>query len=62
MCFYCYYYFIACHQLGEFYQAVERNTLKARDVFKTTCEELEFPQSCFSLGVLHLTNKGKIFL
>lgn len=51
--------FLACHQLGEFYQAVERDNSKAKDVFKTNCEELDFPQSCFSLGIIHLTDKGK---
>lgn len=50
---------LACHQLGEFYQAVERNKTKARDVFAKNCEEQHFPQSCFSLGIIHLTNKGK---
>ena len=47
----------SCHQLGEFYQAVEKNSSKAKDVFKTNCEEMNFPQSCFSLGIIHLTNK-----
>ena len=50
--------FLACHQLGEFYQAVERNNYKAKDVFKMNCEEQDFPQSCFSLGIIHLTDKG----
>jgi hypothetical protein len=52
--------FVACHQLGEFYQAVERNSSKAKDIFRTNCEELNFQQSCFSLGIIHLTNKGKL--
>ena len=53
-------HFVACHQLGEFYQVVQRNHSKAEEIFHLNCADLNFHQSCFSLGNLHLTNKGKL--
>lgn len=53
-------HYSACHQLGEFYQAVERDNEKAKAIFKANCEDRDYAQSCFSLGIIHLTNKGTL--
>ncbi|XP_001625740.2 cytochrome c oxidase assembly factor 7B [Nematostella vectensis] len=47
----------SCHQLAEFYLAVEKDVHKAKDTFKLACEELGLMESCFALGNLHLTSK-----
>jgi len=49
----------ACHQLAEFYMSVEKNVSKAKDIYKMACDELGVMESCFALGNLHLTQKGK---
>ena len=52
--------FLGCHELGEFYQVVEQNVEEAKNIFKTNCEERNHAHSCFSLGYLFFTAKGKV--
>ena len=39
--------------------AVEKNIPKAKELYHYTCDELGFPDSCFALGNLYLTQKSK---
>ena len=39
--------------------AVEKNITKAKELYHYTCDELGFPDSCFALGNLYLTQKSK---
>eukprot|EP00794_Sanderia_malayensis_P008008 gene8007-8867_t len=48
-----------CHELGEFFQIVERDMKEASNYFTTNCEERNYKPSCFSLGYLYFTSKEK---
>eukprot|EP00112_Aurelia_sp_Birch-Aquarium-sp1_P012699 Seg2673.4 transcript_id=Seg2673.4/GoldUCD/mRNA.D3Y31 product="Cytochrome c oxidase assembly factor 7" protein_id=Seg2673.4/GoldUCD/D3Y31 len=51
-----------CHELGEFYQVVERNTDEASKIFKTNCDERNHSHSCFSLGYIYSNAKERNFI
>lgn len=49
---------IDCHQLGEFYQSVERNYEEAGKIFKELCAERSHSASCLQAGILHVSGRG----
>ena len=47
----------ACHQLGEYYEGIEKNGAKAADMYEETCFKHGFTESCLSLGNIYIAAK-----
>ena len=47
-----------CHQLGEFYQSVDKNFPAAVKVYEGLCNDRDYAPSCLNLGLLALKGKG----
>lgn len=50
----------ACHQLGEYYEGVEKNATRAADIYEETCYKHGYAESCLSLGNIYITGNGNI--
>ena len=48
----------ACHQLGEYYEGMEKNGAKAADMYEETCFKHGYAESCLSLGNIYITGNG----
>ena len=49
----------ACHQLGEYYEGMEKDGTKAADLYEEMCFKHGFAESCLSLGNIYITGNGK---
>ncbi|CAG2066924.1 unnamed protein product, partial [Timema podura] len=51
--------FTVCHLLGDYLESIKRDFEKAGKVYKTNCDELNFPRSCYKFGNYMVLGKGR---
>ncbi|XP_065185442.1 putative beta-lactamase HcpC [Sycon ciliatum] len=49
----------ACHALGEFFLAFDKNKFMAKDVLHKNCHDAKHGESCLLLGQVHLSYEGE---
>lgn len=47
-----------CHLLGDYKEAIIQDFVKAASLYKSNCDERNFPRSCFKYGNYAATGKG----
>nr|CAD7405469.1 unnamed protein product [Timema poppensis] len=50
---------LVCHLLGDYLESIKRDFEKAGKMYKTNCDELNFPRSCYKFGNYLVLGKGR---
>ncbi|KAF6202051.1 hypothetical protein GE061_004448 [Apolygus lucorum] len=49
-----------CHLLGDFLESISKDYQKASKVYRSNCDDYNFPKSCYKTGTYHLSGKGGV--